>query len=153
MFSKLKLAVILIIEYQELVLIGLKEKNSKKMLSGQWHLPGETVNWFDAFYGLLTCSWGNIFLHAAKRGLQEETGLKVKIKDIKLITAMGVSNQIKKYLRLNVWCQISTNSNKAVANDDLQEIHWVAKNEVINQISLEARNRIPKEIEEYLNWP
>jgi len=150
MFNKLKLAIILIIEYQDLILIGLKEKNSKKTLSEQWHLPGETVKWVDLVYGFLTGSWSNIFLRAAQRGLKEETGLKVKIKNINLITAAGNQNQIKKYLRLNIWCHVLVNSNKAIPHDDLQEIKWVAKKEVLNEISSEARNRIPKEIEDYL---
>ena len=124
-------AVAAIINYNGKVLVGKKRSDSKKILAGQWHIPGETIE-------------GNeTDEEALIRGMEEETGLDILI-------GSYIASSITPTPHSNIrWYECFAQTDKTRCGSDLEEIRWVSKREVLNECSPEAVSRWPQKVVDY----
>jgi ADP-ribose pyrophosphatase YjhB (NUDIX family) len=97
----MKKAVAIIVERGGMILLG-KERKEGSMLNEQWHIPGETVK------------RNETDRDAIKRGMQEETG--VKVNRIRFICSFHAPNET-----LVNWYHCKTSEKHLVATSDLEK--------------------------------
>ena len=129
----MKTGVVFIIEKKDdvesKILIGKKIIIKGHMLSGQWHIPGG---------GMVE---GESLENAIKRESMEETGLDIT--DTKFLDENIVENKLMK------WFLCKPLNFDAISGDDLQEVKWVDKKDVISACSPAATSRWPAKVKEY----
>ncbi|WP_458207236.1 NUDIX hydrolase [Haladaptatus sp. NG-SE-30] len=95
------------------VLIGQKEETPGHPISGEWHLLGGHVE------------YGEDIETAAKREIEEETGLDVEVKALVDVMTFPWGHDVEKNsIQVLYHCEADTRD--AVALDDLQAVRWVA---------------------------
>ena len=122
-----KRAVAAIVENNDRILMGKKRRDSSGTLSGEWHFPGETIE------------GGETDQEAIIRGLQEEAGVEIKI-----VGFIG-SHLTPKGTLVN-WYLCRSDSTDLIVGSDLEEVCWVAKDEVLKLIGEIAKSRWPEEV-------
>lgn len=126
-------AVVAIINYQDKILIGKKKSDSKKYLSGIWHIPGERVE------------EGETDQEALIRGMKAETGLTIKV-------GRYLGSPITPTSRLEArWYECFANTDKVTPGEDLVEIKWVRKKEVLSICHKKAIALFPQEVIDYFS--
>lgn len=127
------LAIVALIEKDNLFLIGKKIEKNNHPLSGRWHIPGGKVN------------PGEDFEMALKREMKEETNLDLKIDKLFGQVIRGNSEWCVN------WYLCRPINNAALAGDDLIEIQWVTAQEILNLKKNSQRNwEWPEQVIEYL---
>lgn len=109
------------------ILLGKKIANSKKTLSGQWHLLGEAVKGEETDQETLT------------RGVREETGIKIEVLEFACSHITPKGTLVNWYL-----CQ-AKNTNLTIGSD-LEEARWVSPDEVSQLCGETAQALWPKEV-------
>ena len=125
------MAVIAIINYQNKILIGKKKSSSLKFLSGEWHIPGETVQ------------QGESDKEALIRGMKEETGLEIRVGKY---IGFHITPSSKKEAR---WYECFSDTNEAVPGDDLEDLKWVSKKDALRFCGSRAIAFWSKEVIKY----
>lgn len=110
--------------YKRKVLLGKKKSDSKKVLAGKWHLPGEKVEDNESDEQALV------------RGLREECGLEVKVGRY---IASGITPTSKREIK---WYKCFALTDKLNIGSDLQDAGWFNRQEAMNLI-----------VERYETWP
>ena len=128
-----KRAVVGIVEKDGKILLGKKGINQESTLSGEWHIPGETIE------GIETDK------EALIRGIQEEAGIEVEI-----IKFVG-SNETPKGTLVN-WYLCGTSSADLAAGSDLEEARWVAIAEILELSGKTAKLMWPEEVREMFGY-
>jgi len=118
-----------IVENDEKFLLGKKRSDSTGMLSGEWHIPGETVEGEESDQ------------EAIARGIQEEAGIAVKM--VRFIC----SHQTSKGTLVN-WYFCKAGGTNLIVGSDLEEVRWATLSEVLALSGKTARSLWPKEIQE-----
>jgi len=126
-------AVVAIVNYNGLVLIGKKRKDSHKFLAGEWHIPGENVEGDESDEEALI------------RGMREEASLDIRIGEY---IASHKTPTSRKEAR---WYECFADTNEVKCGSDLEELKWVTKNEVLKTCSERAYSLWPREIIEYFS--
>lgn len=124
-----KKAVAAIVENDGKFLLGKKRSDSTGMLSGEWHIPGETVE------------GGESDREALARGIKEEAGIAAEI--VRFIC----SHQTPKGTLVN-WYLCKAGGVNLIAGSDLEQVRWVTADEVLALSGETARSLWPKEIQE-----
>ena len=125
-------AAIAIINYKGKILIGRKKSDSEKVLAGEWHLPGETLEARETYEQALI------------RGMKAETGLDIRVGKY---IASHITPTSKSEVR---WYECFTDTDKATPGEDLSELRWVSKLDVLQ----ECHHRVdlwPQKVIEYFN--
>lgn len=126
-----KHAVIAIVKYQNQILLGKKKSDSPKFLAGEWHIPGETVE-----DGESDCD-------ALIRGIEEEAGLKITV-------GKYLASHITPTSRIEAkWYECFASTNAVSPGSDLEDIKWVAGDQVLNHCSQKDTQLWPEEIKKY----
>ncbi len=124
-----KKAVAGIVENDGKIVLGKKRTHPESTLSGEWHLPGETVEGEETDQETLI------------RGIQEEAGIKVEI-----IRFVG-SHETPKGNVVN-WYLCGASDTNLVVGSDLEEVQWVPIAEVLELSGETAKMMWPKEVKE-----
>lgn len=127
---KYRVAVIGIIEHQGLVLIGKKIKTSH-FLSGGWHIPGGKIQ------------KGEDEEQALIREINEETGVSIRVNKF---LSEGIVPQAK---ILGKWYLCAPLNNNLHAGDDLSQVKYVSKQDVLKLCDPRAVSLWPKSVVEY----
>lgn len=106
-----KRAVAAIVENNDRILMGKKRRDSSGTLSGEWHFPGEIIEGEESDQ------------KAIIRELREEAGIEIEI-----IGFIG-SHQTPKGTLVN-WYLCRSDNTDLIAGSDLEEVRWVAVDEV-----------------------
>ena len=123
-------AVAAIVAHEGKILIGKKRKGSEGMMSGKWHIPGETLRERE------TDEQGLI------RGIMEEAGIKIKPGRY-----LGL-HETPKGTVVN-WYECESLTQDITAGSDLEEIMWVPFGEVAALCHKNAVSLWPREVLEY----
>lgn len=123
-------AVVAVVRKDGRVLMGKKKKDGISLLSGQWHIPGETLEANE------TDEQGLI------RGIMEETGIQVRPGKF-----LG-SHKTPKGTRVN-WYECEPESVDIRAGSDIEEVRWVPFEEVQSVCHESAVSLWPIEIRQY----
>jgi ADP-ribose pyrophosphatase YjhB (NUDIX family) len=126
-------AVVAIVNYDGKVLLGKKRKDSPKVLAGQWHFPGETLEEYESDIGALV------------RGIKAEANLDIRVGKY---LGKSIFPTSKRYTR---WYECFSKTGEISAGSDLEEVKWVPKNKVLESCSEKARNLCPQEVLDYFN--
>ncbi len=121
-----------IIEYKDKILIGKKvECDHPINLGGKWHLPGGRVE------------KGEILETALKREIKEETNIEIEIKE-----KLGYNFQTSKTGRTVriIYFKCTTKTHNVIAFDDMQELRWVDKQDVLNKLDKQFIKMLPKKV-------
>ncbi len=126
-----KHAVVAIVIYQGKILVGKKRRDSQKILAGEWHIPGETVenNETDE--------------EALRRGIREEAELEIRVEKY-IGSHVTPTNQ-----RETRWYECFAETNQVVCGSDLEDIKWIERTNVLDFCSLKATFLWPNEIQDY----
>lgn len=122
-------AVIAIINYQGKILLGKKRSDSRKFMSGKWHLLGENVEDNESDEGALV------------RGIMEEVGIKVKIGNFLGSYRTPTGKNANFYECFALYNQIKIGG-------DLEDAKWVNKEEVLG-MCMDLVNLWPKKVKDY----
>ncbi len=114
------------------VLVGRKTSDSNGSLTGQYHLPGETIE------------PGESDEEALIRGMKEEAGIEVKV--LRYLASHITPKKTK--VR---WYECEPLSDDISFGSDLTEVLWVPKEKVIHICSSKSILLWPKEIKEYFS--
>ena len=125
-----KHAVIAIINYHGLILLGKKKSSSKKALAGKWHVPGGNVE------------EGEIDEEALIREMKEETSLDI-------IVNKYIGSSVTPTRKEARWYECFADTNLVQCGDDLEEIKWVTYHEVLNYCGQRAINNWSQEVIDY----
>ena len=125
-----KIAVTGIIEHNGQVLVGKKIKKDGHFLSEKWHIPGGGIEENETDENALI------------REMQEEAGIKVKV--VKFLDTHSYNGTLIKWYI----CEPLTFELKP--GDDLEEVKFVAKEDVIKVCDKEAISRWPSKVRAYL---
>ena len=126
-------AVVSILIYGEMILIGKKKISSEKYFAGEWHFPCESVE------------EGETDEEALKRGVREEAGIEILVGRY---LATSVSPTSKKEVR---FYECFAETEDIESGSDLEDVRFVPRKDAIDFISEKVRNYLPKEIFDYLN--
>jgi ADP-ribose pyrophosphatase YjhB (NUDIX family) len=124
-------AVVAIINYNGKILIGKKKSDSQKFLKGKWHIPGERVE------------EGESDQQALIRGMKAETGLDIKVGKY-LCSSITPTSKTKAR-----WYECFANTDNVTAGEDLEELKWIRKGNVLLECDKEAVLIFPKKIIHY----
>jgi ADP-ribose pyrophosphatase YjhB (NUDIX family) len=110
-----------VIEYGGKILIGMQvEGEHPADLGGKWHFPGGRVE------------QGEAIEQALRREVKEETNLHV---DIREQLGQRVDTRRARAVRLLYFrCTPTTHDFTAIASDDLQEVKWTEKHQVLQSL-------------------
>jgi len=126
-------AVVAVVNYNGKILIGKKRSDSPKVLAGQWHIPGETVE-------------GNeTDEEALKRGMIEEAGLEVQVGKYLGKTITPTSHSEAR------WYECFSATDKVMKGSELEGLDWVDKNDILDRVGYRAKSLWPKEIIDYFS--
>lgn len=125
-----KKAVVAVVPYEGMILVGKKKADSEGMMAGQWHIPGETL------IGDETDEAGLI------RGILEEASIQVKPGRY-----LG-THYSPKGTRVN-WYECKPETTDIVAGSDLDEVKWVPFGEVMEVCDNDAIALWPQAILSY----
>jgi ADP-ribose pyrophosphatase YjhB (NUDIX family) len=123
-----KRAVAAVVMNNQNVLLGKKIEEPNSLLSGEWHLPGETVE------GQETDE------EALIRGIMEEAGIE-KVEIVKFIC----SCRTPKGTLVN-WYLCSSETTELIAGSDLEEVKWATLEEVLRLSGETAKSLWPEEV-------
>ena len=124
-------AVIAIVNFEGKILLGKKKTSSPKFLAGEWHIPGETVE------------FGESDSEALIRGIKEEANISVKVGRY---VGSSITPTSKK---LANWYECFAETDKFIAGSDLEEIKWVSRKDVLDLISPRVSENWPMKILDY----
>jgi ADP-ribose pyrophosphatase YjhB (NUDIX family) len=124
-------AVVGVVNYRGKILIGKKKESPGKILSGQWHVPGETVK------------EGENDVDALRRGLREEAQLEIMV-------GCYLGSQVVGDWKVR-WYECSARNNEVHAGDDIDQLKWVSKNRVRYEVSPESAKLWPAEVVDYFS--
>lgn len=127
-------AVVGVVNNNNNILLGKKKDGAKGFLSGQWHIPGETVE------------PGESDELALKRGIKEEAGIEIEILRYMATHYTKTPTEVRWYECLPKTYDIRPGS-------DLTEVIWLPRLEVIPYLNANGRatSLWPKEIFEYFS--
>ncbi|MFA5856492.1 MAG: NUDIX domain-containing protein [Candidatus Pacearchaeota archaeon] len=126
-----QISVVAIVNYDDKILLGKKRKDSCKFLSGEWHIPGETVENDESDQEALI------------RGIKEEAGLVI-------IVGRYLGSNINPINQKEVkWYECFSTTDKVIAGSDLEDVKWIPRNKVIEYCSYRVIELFPKEIQDY----
>ena len=127
-----KRAVAVIVENNNKILMGKKKRGSSETLSGEWHLPGETVedNETDE--------------QAIVRGLHEEAGIEIEV-------IRFLDSHITPKGTLVNWYLCRSDNLNLIAGSDLEEVRWVTIPDVEKLSGLTAKSLWPEQVKKLLN--
>ncbi len=125
-------AVIALINYNGKILIGKKKSKSPKFLAGEWHIPGETKK------------KGETDIYALTRGMEEETGLEIRI--VRQLASHTTPTSKSKA----VWYECFSDTDKVKPGSDIEELKWVEKDKVMEYCH-KRYDLWPREIRDYLS--
>ncbi len=114
------------------ILVGKKKSDSDGSLRGQYHLPGETIE------------FGESDEEALIRGMKEEASIEVKV-----LRYLG-SHITPKKTKVR-WYECQPLTKKISFGSDLTEVLWVPKRKVVRVCSPKSVALWPKEIKEYFS--
>ena len=126
-------AVVGVVNYNGKILLGKKTKNSPKVLAGQWHFPGETLEEYESDIGALV------------RGFKAEANLDIKVGKY-LGRSISPTNN-----RTTRWYECFSKTDEVRAGSDLDEVKWVIKSEALSSCSGRARELCPQEVLDYFD--
>jgi len=124
-------AIAAIIERDGRVLLGKKATREGHPFSEEWHLPGGKLN------------FGETPEEALVREVKEETNLAVEA------YTMILKTQNPQFKHEVYWFSCSSQG-PCIAGDDLVDIQFVEKKDVLATLGANARALLPKEIKDYL---
>jgi len=122
-----------IVNYNGEILIGKKRGDSPKFLSGEWHIPGETIEGHESDE------------EALRRCFLQEANLEITVGKY-LCSSITPSSKEE-----NRWYECFSETNKVVPGSDLEEIKWVLKKDTINHCGEKAVRLWPQEIKDYFS--
>ena len=125
-----KRAVIAVVNYNGKILLGKKRRDSPKVLAGEWHILGETVE------------DGETDEEALKRGVMQEANLEITVGRY-LGSHITPTNK-----REAKWYECFANTYQVKPGSDLEDIQWAYRNEVLDICGLRASSW-PQEIKDY----
>ncbi len=123
-------AVVGIVNYNGNILLGKKRADKPGFLSGEWHIPGETLE------------EGETDQRGLKRGVMEEAGIEIRILDYL------ASHRTPKH-NLAKWYECEALTYDIKPGSDLSEVLWVPKREVLDLCSEKAQILWPEKIKDY----
>ena len=129
----MKRAVAGIVFFNNKILIGKKVIREGHFASGGWHLPGGHIE------------EGENEEEALLREFKEETQLEITI--IKKLHS-SIVEKIDTHIS---WFICSTNTDKAIAGDDLSHVNFIEKTNVITECDPRVVTLWPSEVIEYLS--
>ena len=130
--SDYKIVVVAIIEYNGQVLVG-KKINSNHFLSGVWHIPGGKLELNETEEQALV------------REMREEAGIEIKVGeflDERVVPDANVKTR---------WYLCSPLTHDLSPGDDLSEVKYVPKSDVISICDPKAISFCPPRVIEYLS--
>lgn len=128
----MKKVVIAVISYNGMVLIGRKRGGPLKFLVGKWYVPGKTVE------------EGESDEEALIRCARKETGLKIQVGKY-----LG-SYKIPPSKMETRWYECFASTDEAVPRNNIDDILWVPRNQVISTCGPRTSRFWPDEIKDYL---
>lgn len=123
-------AVVGLVKYDGDILLGKKTDSVEGLLSGKWHVPGETLEPEEDFESALV------------RGIFEEAGIVVEILKYLAFHRSPKNTLVK-------WYECRALSRDILPGSDLEEVKWVPRNEVASICAIEGKNLWPREIRDY----
>lgn len=128
-----KIAVVAIIEHNNKVLVGKRIKDPGHLLSEEWHIPGGRLeDEEDENQALI-------------REINEETGIDIKIERF-LDERIVHENKI-----IAKWYVCSPLNHNLKAGDDLTEVKYIPKSEIVKICPKKAISLFPSKVIKYLN--
>lgn len=127
--SEIKRAAVGVVENNGKYLLGKKENKAGHPLSGQWHIPGESVENNETDEQALT------------RGIFEEAGIKIEV--IKFLGSYQTPNGFSAN-----WYLCASNETILIAGSDLQEVKWATLAEIAELNSEVAKSLWPDSVKE-----
>ena len=112
--------------------IGKKKQKQGKYFSGEWHIPGETIE------GEETDEIALI------RGMKEETGLEIRVGAYLASHKSSTRKDVR-------WYECFASACNAVPGSDLERIMWVDKKHVPIMCGEKTTKLWPDEIKLYFN--
>lgn len=120
-----------IVTEDENVLIGKKEETEGHPISGQWHLMGGHLE------------HGETLEQAIKREIKEEANFDVEVYElVESSTFAWSENDELNSIQFVFHCK--PNGGTAKAKEDLEEIKWVAADQIINKLGSKEANRVKR---------
>ena len=127
------LGVIAIIEHEGRILLGKKKIIDEHFLSGEWHVPGGRVE------------PGEDLKPALVREMMEELGVPITVGDLLL-------EELRAHMNIRLfWYLCTSESQDFTAGDDITDIKFVPKEEVLAHCGPNTSTCLPKEIIDYFN--
>ena len=115
------------------ILIAKKIECDSSILSGKWHIPGETLKEKeDDFRGL-------------KRGMKEEAGIEI-------LSARFLASHITPKGTTVNWYECIPLTIDIRPGSDVGEVKWVPKRDVVKFCDSESISLWPEKIREYFNF-
>ena len=128
--SSKKKAVVAVVRHEGKILMGKKKKSDKKMMSGKWHIPGETLE------------VGETDEQGLVRGMMEEASIEVK-------PGKYIGSHISSTGKLVKWDECTPLTTDVVAGSDLEEIAWIPFEKVLDICQKRITSLWPQEALEY----
>jgi len=125
-------AVAAIVNHEGNILMGKKNEGAQGFLSGEWHVPGETMK------------YGEDKETALHRGIKEEANIEIKVLDYLATHHTPTPTPVH-------WYTCVPKTYDIQAGSDLSEVRWVPKGEVPSFCSEKARALWPKKIRAYFD--
>ncbi|MEK6914087.1 MAG: NUDIX domain-containing protein [Nanoarchaeota archaeon] len=123
-------AVVAVVNYNGKILLGKKNKNSKKFLAGEWHVPGENVEDNESDDEALI------------RGIKEEAGLEIVVGEYLGSHITNTGKEAK-------WYECFAESDKLIVGSDLEDAKFIPRNEVLIYCDRKAKDLWPEKIKDY----
>ncbi len=120
-------AVVGIVNYKGMVLIGKKDQNRNGLLKGKWHIPGETIK------------NGETDVEALLRCFKEEAGIKIVVGSYLTSYKTQTHSEVR-------WYECFTSTYDVKPGDDLIEVKWVPRKEVLKYCDKESVELLTKEV-------
>jgi len=112
------------------VLVGKKRDDGRSLMSGKWHIPGETLEPDETDEAGL------------RRGIKEETGVEIRV-------SRRLASHTTPKGTLVTWYECEPLSFNIKPGSDLDEVKWVSREEVAELCCEPAKSLWPPEIQEY----
>jgi len=126
------LAAAAVIEWDGKILVGKKiDCDHPRNLGGKWHLPGGKIK------------KGELPEATIIREMMEEAGIEVEPLEV---LGIGESRETDHFV---IWFRCRAKSGNIVAGDDLKEVRWIEKKEVLETCHDIAKSLWPKGVREY----
>lgn len=123
-------AVVALINHNGKILLGRKRDGTEGLLSGKWHIPGETLE------------EGESDEEGLVRGMMEEAGITIKV--LRYLAYHHTPKQT-----LVKWYECEALTFDIRAGSDLSEVRWVSRGEVMGMCHNGKESLFPSEILEY----